>query len=208
MKCDGIIFDMDGTIWDSRVQVCESWNQAFDELQIDKRIDVEELSGYMGLPMDELGRKLFPKLSDQEIGSILESCYAIGNRDLYEKGAILYPGLEETILELYKNKRLFIVSNCQSGYIEAFLHAHKMEEYFEDLECYGNTELSKDKNIELIVDRNLLKNPVYVGDTQGDANAAGKAGVPFIYASYGFGEVKHYQEKIEKVSDILDLIKE
>lgn len=38
--------------------------------------------------------------------------------------------------------------------------------------------------------RNKLKSPVYVGDTQGDFQAAQYAGIPFVYASYGFGEVE------------------
>ena len=46
------------------------------------------------------------------------------NEYLSIHGGTLYPGLEDTLKELKKNYRLFIVSNCQSGYIEAFLHAH------------------------------------------------------------------------------------
>ena len=50
-----------------------------------------------------------------------------------------------------------------------------------------------------------MKEAVYVGDTQGDANACDMAGVPMIYASYGFGNVEGDYPVIRKFSDLLDL---
>lgn len=83
------------------------------------------------------------------------------------------------------------MSNCQSGYIEAFLEYYKINDYIEDIECFGNNDLPKWDNIALIIKRNNLKNPVYVGDIDNDRIAAGKAGADFIYAEYGFGDVKN-----------------
>lgn len=66
------------------------------------------------------------------------------------------------------------MSNCQSGYIEAFLEYYKINDYIEDIECFGNNDLPKWDNIALIIKRNNLKNPVYVGDIDNDRIAAGK----------------------------------
>ena len=52
-----------------------------------------------------------------------------------------------------------------------------------------------------------MKNPVYVGDTQGDADAAKAANVPFIYAKYGFGDVEEFEDKIESFEELLNIIK-
>ena len=52
-----------------------------------------------------------------------------------------------------------------------------------------------------------LKNPVYVGDTMGDYNACQKAGVPFIFADYGFGSVDSPDYIIHKPMDLLDICK-
>ena len=49
--------------------------------------------------------------------------------------------------------------------------------------------MKKAQNIRLICERNGLKAPVYVGDTVWDAEACEEAGVPFIYAAYGLGEL-------------------
>ncbi|MBP5792253.1 MAG: HAD family hydrolase, partial [Spirochaetaceae bacterium] len=71
--------------------------------------------------------------------------------------------------------------------------------------CNGDTGLLKDENIKLIVKRNGLKSPVYVGDTQGDADACAKAGVPIVYASYGFGKVKSPDYTIAEPFDLIRL---
>ena len=82
------------------------------------------------------------------------------------------------------------MSNCQTGYIEAFVQYNKLEDYIDDIESYGNTLLYKDENIRLVVNRNHLDKAVYVGDIDKDRVAAESAGVPFIFASYGMGDVE------------------
>ena len=98
-----------------------------------------------------------------------------------------------------------IVSNSQSGYIEAMLKNTGLGEYFVDHLCFGDTLKQKGENIRLIMERGGVKEAVYVGDTQGDANACDMAGVPMIYASYGFGNVEGDYPVIRKFSDLLDL---
>ena len=84
---------------------------------------------------------------------------------------------------------LYIVSNCQKGYIEDFLHAADAESLIEDHLCYEDTEQEKDYNIRLCTQRNELDYAMYVGDTAGDLQSAVKAGTDFVFASYGFGDV-------------------
>ena len=50
-----------------------------------------------------------------------------------------------------------------------------------------------------------MKSPVYVGDTMGDFLSCRKAGVPFVFASYGFGDVPEPDEIIRKPMDLVDL---
>ncbi|NMA68883.1 MAG: HAD family hydrolase, partial [Desulfitobacterium sp.] len=125
---------------------------------------------------------------------------------LRNKGGVLYPQVEETLAKLAEKYKLFIVSNCEEGYIEAFYYAHKLEKYFLDFENPGRTGLTKGENIKLVVKRNNLQNPVYVGDTSGDAKAAHDAEVPFIYAHYGFGTVESYDAKVDSFAELLDIL--
>ncbi|KAI7246092.1 hypothetical protein KC345_g12114, partial [Hortaea werneckii] len=142
----------------------------------------------MGLQVYEAGRKLFPNLDEDTRQKILRECCEVECQCLAKQGGRLYEGLEAVLKALSAKYKLFIVSNCQAGYIEAFYDYHQLHKYFADYENPGRTGLSKGENIKLIMDRNNLSDPVYVGDTEGDRKAAGFAGIPFVYAGYGFGE--------------------
>ncbi|MGE8000937.1 HAD family hydrolase [Lysinibacillus sp. NPDC093190] len=134
---------------------------------------------------------------------LILACCQQDQDDLLRNGGILYPQLEETLLALSKKFRLFIVSNCQKGYIETFYAYHKLD--FLDFENPGRTGLSKGENIQLIMERNHIKNAVYVGDIQRDMLSAKFAGISFVFASYGFGKPEEYDYIIEKPIDLLNI---
>lgn len=203
---DSIIFDLDGTLWDSTDGICKTWNIILNEYgNLREPITVKELEGCMGLLLDDISRKLFPKESPAMQKELIDKCCDLEVEYLSEHGGMLYDGLEDTLKYLKQKYRLFVVSNCQSGYIESFFKGHNMSKYFDDIECAGNTGLEKGENNKLIIKRNNLKNPVYVGDTNGDLLSARVAGIPFVYARYGFGNVKEYEYVIDKFTDLKKL---
>jgi len=204
MKTDGIIFDLDGTLWNSIEGVCKSWNIVLREYNL-KEVTYEDIKNCMGLPMNDIAKKLFGNISEEEMKKVMERCCEVENIYLEKNGGILFPKLEETLKELYKKYKLFIVSNCQTGYINCFLKAHNLEKYFTDTEEWGATGLPKGENNKLVIQRNNLKNAVYVGDTQGDRESARIAEIPFVYAAYGFGKVKDYDYKIDSFEELLNL---
>jgi phosphoglycolate phosphatase len=203
---DSIIFDLDGTLWDATDNVLVVWNQVLsNKKEIKRLIDKEELQGTMGLQIKEIGQKLFPYLEEKVQAEIMNECCQVENEFLGNQGGNLYDKLEETLKALSKKYKLYIVSNCQEGYIEAFFQYHQLGNYFLDYENPGRTGLSKGENIKLIMERNNLKNPVYVGDTEGDRKGAKVAGIPFVFAKYGFGQVNQFDYSIEKFDDLLEL---
>lgn len=207
MKFDGIIFDLDGTLWDSTAEVAKTWTSIISKYNLKrKEVTVEDLKPCMGKLLDEIAGILLPELDAKMQMKVIKECCEYENEYLGDYGATLYDKLEDTLKELSKNHKLFIVSNCQDGYIECFFKSHKLDKYFIDYECPGRTGLPKGENIKLIVERNNLKKPVYVGDTQGDANAAKFANVPFIFAKYGFGNVDEFFNSIESFDELLKII--
>ena len=204
MNIDSIIFDLDGTLWDSTQSVLKAWDLVFkNNKDITNPITLEILESCMGLQIHEIGAKLFPYLEEVKQTKILDLCCEEERKLLLKDGGTLYKDLESTLQTLAKSYSLFIVSNCQCGYIETFLEYHKLGKYFKDFECAGNTRLVKGENIKSVIKRNNLGHPVYVGDTQGDCDAAKLAKIPFIFASYGFGKVDGYDYVINEVSDIV-----
>ena len=190
MEKSGIIFDMDGTLWDSAKAVAESWTEVVAREYTPERVITEdEIKRVMGLTMDKLAAQIFPELPEERRLQLLDVCGREENEYLRTHGAIVYPKVEETFQKLREKYHLYIVSNCQSGYIEAFLEYYGYGKYIEDIECYGNNGLVKGDNIRKVVERNHLTKAVYVGDIQGDYDASMQAGVVFIHAGYGFGTV-------------------
>ena len=159
--------------------------------------------------MEEIGIELFCNETRERAMELLTICMDYENQYIEKTGGILFDGLEEMLQEL-KQRGYFIaiVSNCQEGYIEAFLKYHKLGKYFNDTENYGCTGRDKDYNIKLVVERNKLDKAVYVGDIMGDYNSTMKAGLPFIHAAYGFGTVPEGTPRVESIREIPDKVVE
>ena len=176
---DGIIFDVDGTLWDSTDSVADSWNLAIREnSSLDLTIDGEILQGLFGKTMTEIADALFPSLSEEERMNFIQICFDYENRYLETHPGRMYDGVVDTVKKLSERYPLFIVSNCQCGYIEAMLNASGLGPYIKDHLCFGETQTPKSQTILKLMERNALKDVVYVGDTQGDADACRDAGVP------------------------------
>lgn len=189
-KFDSIIFDLDGTLWDSTANVALAWQAAVSKVDyIDEEMTVERVRSITGMTYDAIFDKLFPDLDTKQRKEVQTLCAVSELEILHTKGGELYPQLEETLKYLGTKYKLYIVSNCQSGYIEVFLDLNNMHPHFLGHQCFGTKGKPKADNIKDIVNDHQLKAPVYVGDTMGDYTAATQAGVPFIFASYGFGIV-------------------
>lgn len=206
MNAEALIFDMDGTLWDSSQSVAASWNEILSGYDfIKKQITAQHLKSLMGKHLTQIGNELFPYVEPEKRGRILQECCKHENEVLRERGGVLFDGLSETLKALSSHIKLYIVSNCQEGYIEAFFHYHNLGKYFSDFRCAGMSGKTKGENIIDIISANNLKCAYYVGDTQIDYEATRKACIPFIYAAYGFGEVTNYEYKINAVTDLIQM---
>lgn len=207
MKFDSLIFDLDGTLWDSTEAVSVLWSKALKKVGIDTEITPQIVAGEMGKLLDEIVSDFAPTANENEKAEIVREISETENEVLSKLGGKLYPRLEETLSELKNSYRLFIVSNCQRGYIEAFFAAHGLEHFFEGHLCNGDTHLPKSGTNRVLVERFGLKKPVYIGDTQGDLNAANEAEIPFIHAAYGFGTADGGIARLENIAQLPDLLK-
>lgn len=184
----GIIFDLDGTLWDSRVTVAKAWNLAVTEnSSLRVQLDAKKLGALFGKPMMEIFDCVFPTCDSQERARLAQCCCEYENRLLLKEPGLVYDGVEEGLDALSKKYALFVVSNCQEGYIQAFWQSTGLGKYFRDGLCPDDTGELKAANIRRIMEKHGIDEAVYVGDTQGDADACREAKVPMIFASYGLG---------------------
>lgn len=205
---DSIIFDLDGTLWDASSICAKSWNMALKEMKKDENdyLDASIVRSFSGLQMNDIQAKYLTFIPEQEHPKLLSLYEVYEDRLIETHGGELFPDLECVLTELSKRYDLFIVSNCLSGYIERFLKFYHLEHFFIDIECSGNTKLSKGENINKIISRNHLKKSIYIGDTKWDQEAARYANIPFIYASYGFGDVPDSKFTIRRLRDLLGIL--
>ena len=188
---DGILFDLDGTLWDAVPEITRCWNQVIAAAGVAQPpLTVEGMRPCMGMLMDDIAARCLPGLSRERRTQVIEACFTQENAYLARHGAAVYPGAGETLKSLAARCPLFVVSNCQDGYIQAFLQSTGLGRYFTGFECAGRTGKPKSENIAGMVAKYGLKNPVYVGDTILDCTSAREAGVPFVHAAYGFGTVE------------------
>lgn len=189
MSFDGLIFDLDGTLWDCSQASADAFNLAYKKFGIDRKVTkkfVESISGKPSSECDEILLANLPIDLRQEISRSFDE-YEITAIQKYAPTA-LYPGVSKGLETLKPDYKLFVVSNCGERYLEIFHRHTRIANLFTDSECFGRTLKLKHENIRAVVKRQKLLSPCYIGDTAGDEDAAAKAGVPFFHASYGFGK--------------------
>jgi len=198
-----IIFDLDGTLWDTSKEIEFVWSKIAKDYNLE--VKDNQIKNIMGLTKSEIIEYFFD--NNLELGNqFITVCQNKENEYLSKFGGGIYKNTIETIKKLSKSYNLYIVSNCQSGYIETFLDYYNLGQYFRDYECSGNTGESKEYNIKLVIKRNNIVDAIYVGDTNKDYQAAKGNNIKFIWAKYGFGFCDNYYKYIEDISELCNNI--
>ena len=207
MKAESLIFDIDGTLWDSRELVAQGYNiqlrrEGYDHLCV----TAEDFLPLFGKVMTEIADVIFAELPPEIRYPLMERCMDTENRYLHEHPCqIGYADVKQTMEQLAKSHRLFIVSNSQCGYPELCMDKLGLTPCISGHLCFGDTGTEKGETIRRLMQRHDITSAVYIGDTQGDLEAARQAGIPFVFAAYGFGAPEAYEAKIDCFRQLLPL---
>ena len=208
MKPESLIFDIDGTLWDSRALVAEGYNiqlraEGYDHLCT----DADALKPLFGRVMTDIADVILASVPLPERYALMDRCTETENRYLAEHPCpIGYPNVRETMETLAKEYRLFIVSNSQCGYPELCIRKLGLEPFISGHLCFGDTGTEKALTIRRLMEQHDITSAVYIGDTQGDLDGADGAGIPFFYAAYGFGEPARWDRKIDSFPELLTIL--
>ena len=207
MNYESLIFDVDGTLWDSRGLVAEGYN-----IQLEKEglshlaVTVDDLTPLFGKVMTDLADALLGTIPVEERYEMMERCMATENQYLQDNPCrIGYPKVKETIAELSGKHRIFIVTNAQCGYAEVCMDKLGLRDYVSGWLCFGDTGTSKGKTIRKLMADHGIEDAVYIGDTQGDYEATVEAGIPFIWCTFGFGQPEKWVAKADAFEELLNL---
>ena len=205
MNYENLIFDIDGTLWDSRELVAKGYN-----IQLEKEglahlsVTADELKRQFGKVMTAIADSIFGPIPAPERYALLERCMASQYQVLKEDPCnVDYPGVRETIEALAKNHRIFIVSNSDSGYPQLCINKLDLSPFVSGHLCHGDTGVSKGQTLRILMEKHNITDCVYIGDTHGDELACREAGIPFIYAAYGLGQAESWDAQIHSIDELL-----
>ena len=202
-----LIFDIDGTIWDSTGIVADGYNSHLDKLgHPELHVTAEGLKKLFGKTMTEIADALFPGFEPEVRYEMMRGCME-SEHEFLEKDPchIGFPGVKETLERLYDKFDLYVVSNSQSGYPELMMDKMGIRHLFKGWLCFGDTGTCKGQTILTLMERHQIKNAVYIGDTQGDLDACRYAGVPFVFCRFGFGNPDSWEYAVEDFPAIENL---
>jgi phosphoglycolate phosphatase len=119
---DSVVFDLDGTLWDTCATCAIGWNRVLQRHGIAFRpITDQDIRRVAGKPHEQCIREIFSGLPEQQLLSLIAETQLEDNKLVAEIGGALYPQVEAGVRRISDQYPLFLVSNCQAGYIEAFL---------------------------------------------------------------------------------------
>ena len=207
MQYESLIFDIDGTLWDSRALVAEGYNLQLRQEGLDHLcVDAERLKSLFGKVMTEIADAIFASIPPEDRYPLMDRCMDTENRYLAENPChIGYPQVKQTLTELAKRHRLFIVSNSQCGYPELCITKLGLEGLIQGHLCFGDTGTSKGQTILRLMKEHNITSCAYIGDTQGDRDACLEAKIPFIFAEYGLGRADGWDAKIAAITELLTM---
>ena len=208
MKYESIIFDIDGTLWDSRALVAEGYNIQLRKEGLHRlQTNADVLLRLFGKTMSEIADNLFPEFPPEQRYALMDRC--IASEDAYLNAhpcdTIAYPDIRTTMEALAGKHRLFIVSNGQKGSPQLAAKKLGVSHLITGCLSYGDTGTPKGETIRILMRDYGIESAVYVGDTQGDYEATVDAGIDFIWADYGFGKPEFCHGTIHCFKDLLKL---
>jgi phosphoglycolate phosphatase len=189
MAPDALIFDLDGTLWDAAAASTYGWNLALEELGLPQRVTVDGIRSVSGQPFPRCVEILLPELypASQLVLELLEARERTG---IELMAGVLYEGVRDGLADLAGPYPLFLVSNCPTWYLEEFFRVTDLRPRFVGWDCHGMSGIPKAGMLRSLAGAHRLSHAVYVGDTHGDREAAGGAGMDFAYVRYGFGRLE------------------
>lgn len=197
-----VIFDLDGTLINSRKGITKSLKFALKKENLNFDIQEVNIGPPLRVLLEELG------IEELAIENVLKSF--IEHYDDYGyRETELYSSAIETLEYLFqKNLEMYILTNKRMSPTIKILQALGINKYFTDVYCldyYPQFNHKKDLLKHLISSKKIKSsNMVLVGDSIDDYNAAELNQIPFIYAQYGYGKDQDvYEYIITELNEIL-----
>jgi phosphoglycolate phosphatase len=185
----GLIFDLDGTLVDTRQGIASSIEYAISRILPHRKVDPKVVT--IGPPLRVMLRRLLGSVTSAEVDA-LEAVF----REQYDtegyKQSRLYPGVASTLNSLVAlGLPCFVLTNKPKTPTNLILNYYGVAKYITAAVCPDSVVppfVSKLEAAKSIMSRfDLTRNSILVGDSSDDAEAAHGASIRFVAATYGYG---------------------
>ena len=188
-----LVFDLDGTLFDSLASIEESAHVAVRRVLPD--MPPPDLKNLVGPPISIMFRKLWPDLPEEKMVALLAEF-----RDVYDStgclDAVPYPSVAILLNQLHRQGlRLFVLTNKPEKPTLAILEHHGLINLFTEVCCPDSTVHFTHKRLgaQSLAERHELlpETTALIGDGSDDAESAHLCGFRFFHAIYGYGRLHH-----------------
>ena len=195
MEVDVILFDLDGTLLDSKEGITKSVQYALGKMGISIE-DRDDLVKFIGPPLKESFEKYYGVDGVEAIRLYRE--HFVGEMKMLENE--MYPGIEKLLQDLVaKGKTLIVATAKPTVYSKTILEHFDLAKYF--LEIQGSeldlTLTQKEEVIAAILARHpkfSKESMVMIGDREHDMYGAKVNGLSSIGVLYGYGDEAELKE--------------
>ena len=193
------IFDLDGVLIDSAHMMEQSWNTCMLEHELTQPFS--EYFKHIGKPF----RDIMKELNVENVEAVKHT-YDKASLELMEYCLEFYDGVEDTLKEIKKNSKIAVVTSKTAERTNVILDHLDIEfDYVVSPKKGLRGKPAPDQILFcLAMTQTDPKDAVYIGDMQVDYEAATRAGIDFIHASYGYGKCDHSVKSIENLNSLLD----
>lgn len=213
-RYDVALFDLDGTLTDSKIGITKSVQYALQRFNIIED-DLDSLEKFIGPPLLDCFKEYYEFDEEQSKQAVAYYREYYANKGIYENA--VYPGIEKLLNKLCRDKKKLIVATSKPTFFaEKILEHFSLNKYFAFLigSNLDGTRVIKSEIIENVLDRlpSVSKRSiVMIGDRKHDIRGAKKNNIASIAVTYGYGtkeelqeaEPTYFVESVEQIKDIL-----
>jgi phosphoglycolate phosphatase len=184
---DLVIFDLDGTLVDTRRDLANAVNHALQQLG-KKELEIEIITRYVGDGVRKLLERVLQNGRDEEL-EVASRYFRYYYLEHLTDFSLPYPGIRET-LEHFDHKKKAVLTNKPQEFTEAILQRLALRHYF-DVVAGGQPGLKLKPHPEAVMAvlqcfEVPLSAAVMIGDGENDILVGKAAGVKTCAVTYGF----------------------
>lgn len=215
-KPEAMIFDMDGTLFQTETALLPAYHRMFDVLRAEGLYTGETpperlILGSLGMLLEEIWQIVIPD-ADENVRSRANDLLLELQLEVLKGGeALLYPDVKET-LEMLQQRgvRLFVASNGLEGYVKGVSDALGIAPLFEAQYSAGEYQTAtKVLLVEMLLKNHGVNSAWMVGDRSSDVQAGLGNGLGVIgcaYADFGANhELENADVLITKFGQLIEL---